>query len=107
MLQVEDQHIVVDVLLFDGEELVAGCEALVDVDCHGRVWVRQPPVDARPCSMNDRPDKVVTLRIGCAWDLPDKVNWSFLNEQDVESGDQPTDLGSALLSSRMVGVYRA
>jgi hypothetical protein len=25
----------------------------------------------------------------------------------VESGDQPTDLGSALLSSRMVGVYRA
>ena len=32
---------------------------------------------------------------------------SSVLEASVESGDQPTDLGSALLSSRMVGVYRA
>ena len=31
----------------------------------------------------------------------------WLVAPSVESGDQPTDLGSALLSSRMVGVYRA
>ena len=31
----------------------------------------------------------------------------LISVENVESGDQPTDLGSALLSSRMVGVYRA